>query len=174
MQRSELKIALFQSVREQMSLDEDSVHGPDHWMQVVSNGRLLAQKTGADPIVVRLFALFHDARRLDEWEDPEHGFRGGELARAWCGVRYELDARRLDLLVRACRVHASAQSPTGDLTVDTCIDADRLDLSRVGIMPDPGRLLTEPARILAQRALNEGVSLECYRTYLLKVANLVG
>lgn len=162
-------MVLLQAVREQMSLDRDSVHGPSHWMQVASNGQLLAQKTGADPIVVRLFALFHDARRLDEWEDPEHGFRGGELARAWCGVRYELDAHRLDLLIRACRVHTSAQLSTGDSTIDTCIDADRLDLGRVGIMPDPRRLLTEPARALAQRALNEGVSFRCYGTYLQNV-----
>lgn len=158
--------ALLEAVRDQMSLDLDSVHGPDHWRQVALNGLLLAQETGADPVVVRLFALFHDARRLDEWTDPEHGPRGGELALAWCGVRYELDDRRLGLLVRACRAHTSAQSPTGDVTVDTCIDADRLDLPRVGMMPDPERLLTDPARRLACRALSEGVSLGDYRSYL--------
>lgn len=160
-------MALLHAVRGQMSLDSDSVHGPAHWMQVAFNGRLLARETGADPIVVRLFAFFHDARRLDEWEDPEHGFRGGELARAWRGIRYELDDRRLDLLVCACRVHTSAVSPTDDITVDTCIDADRLDLARVGIMPDPGRLLTDSARAFACRAREEGVQLDDYRSYLL-------
>ena len=158
--------ALLRAGREQMSLDWDSVHGPDHWLQVASNGLLLARETGADPVVVRLFALFHDARRLDEWEDSEHGLRGGELARAWRGIRYELDDHRFDLLVRACREHTSAQSPTGDVTIDTCIDADRLDLPRVGIPPNPARLLTKPAQALARRAQEEGITLDAYRAYL--------
>jgi uncharacterized protein len=32
------------------------------------------------------------------------------------------------------------------VTVATCWDADRLDLGRVGVRPDAGRLCTEPAR----------------------------
>ncbi len=159
--------ALLCAVREQMSLDEDSVHGLDHWRQVAFNGELLARETGADPTVVRLFAIFHDSRRMNECTDPEHGLRGGELARAWRGIRYNLDDRRFELLVRACEVHTSAQSPTGDITVDTCVDADRLDLARVGIMPDPDRMLTEPARVLALHALEGNISLWDYRDYLL-------
>ena len=33
-----------------------------------------------------------------------------------------------------------------DITIQTCWDADRLDLGRVWIIPDPDRLCTEPAR----------------------------
>ena len=34
----------------------------------------------------------------------------------------------------------------GDITVQTCWDADRLDLGRVGIVPQPEKLCTEGAR----------------------------
>lgn len=33
-----------------------------------------------------------------------------------------------------------------DITVQTCWDADRLDLGRVGIRPDPDRLCTSAAK----------------------------
>ena len=157
---------LLQAITDQMSLDRDSVHGPEHWRQVAFNGLLLARTTGADPVVVCLFALFHDARRLNECWDPRHGPRGAALAREWRGARYELDDGRLDLLVRACREHTSARAPTGDPTVDTCLDADRLDLARVGILPDPDRLLTDAARALARRARDEGIPHRGYRAFL--------
>lgn len=158
---------LLRAIKDQMVLvDGETAHGPEHWRQVAFNGLLLARTTGADPVVVRLFALFHDARRFDEWEDPEHGPRGAELAREWRGEKYELDDRRFDLLVRACREHTSAHAPTGDPTVDTCLDADRLDLARVGILPDPDRLLTDAARALARRARDQGVSCIGYREFI--------
>ena len=157
---------LLQAIMDQMRLGRDSVHGPEHWRQVAFNGLLLARTTGADPVVVCLFALFHDARRFVEWEDPGHGPRGAGLAREWRGVRHELDDARFDLLVRACREHTSACVPTGDPTVDTCLDADRLDLVRVGILPDPGRLLTDAARALARRARDERVTHHGYRAFL--------
>ena len=40
---------------------------------------------------------------------------------------------------------------TGDPTIDACFDADRLDLGRVGIIPDPGRLATEKGKELARK-----------------------
>ncbi len=41
---------------------------------------LAAQVDGCDAELVLLFALFHDSQRLNEYEDPEHGLRGGRLA----------------------------------------------------------------------------------------------
>lgn len=162
---------LLQAIVDQMELDcKWTEHGPGHWLQVAVNGLLLARTTGADPAVVRLFALFHDSRRFDEWADPDHGPRGAVLARAWRGVRYELDDARLELLVRACHVHTSAHAPTGDITVDTCLDADRLDLGRVGIRPNPLRVLTDAARDIALRAQNEKLELRNYRGYVQALA----
>ena len=48
-------------------------------------------------------------------------------------------------LETACREHSDGRLH-GDLTVRTCWDADRLDLGRVGIRPDPDRLSTPHAR----------------------------
>jgi hypothetical protein len=52
-----------------------SVHGPSHWRRVEKNGLLLATRTGADPVVVRLFALFHDSCRMNDGSDDGHGGR---------------------------------------------------------------------------------------------------
>ena len=41
----------------------NNCHGSNHWARVEANGLILAQKTGADLVVVRLFGLFHDSRR---------------------------------------------------------------------------------------------------------------
>src|SRR5512141_1377120 len=65
----------------QFPLGPNSIHGPNHWQMVERNGLLLAKETGANEIVVRLFALFHDSRRQNEGTDPDHGHRGAQLAR---------------------------------------------------------------------------------------------
>ncbi|MBR1788152.1 MAG: hypothetical protein IJ762_03025 [Bacteroidaceae bacterium] len=40
---------------------------------------------------------------------------------------------------------------TGNITVDICFDADRLDLTRVGITPNPRRMATSlGARLAAE------------------------
>ena len=58
------------------------LHGLSHWERVGRNGLDLAADTeGADADVVLLFALFHDSMRLNDGHDPEHGHRGGGLAR---------------------------------------------------------------------------------------------
>ena len=41
---------------------------------------------------------------------------------------------------------AAVNGARADITVQTCWDADRLDLGRVGIIPRPDRLCTEEAR----------------------------
>jgi len=55
-------------------------------------------------------------------------------------------------LHQAVLCHTSQQDPTGDITVDTCIDSDRLDLGRIGIAPDPAKLLTPLGK---QKAINK-------------------
>lgn len=120
-------------------------HGLAHWGRVMENGLRLAQRTGADTQVVTLFAVFHDSRRVNEDTDPDHGRRGAELALALRGRLYDLPGAAFELLYRACDLHTDCCSDP-DRTVQTCFDADRLDLGRVGITPDPGRLCTKAAR----------------------------
>lgn len=57
----------------------------------------------------------------------------------------DLDKDEFALLVAAMEGHISGRRHD-DVTVCTCWDADRLDLARVGISPDPGRLCTAAAR----------------------------
>ncbi len=122
-------------------------HGVAHWARVCDNGLRLAEATGADCEVVMLFALFHDARRVNEHWDEGHGGRGGELARSLRGSLVHLDDAKFELLYEACRLHTDGHT-TGDPTLLACWDADRLDLGRVGITPDPRRLCTNAAREL--------------------------
>ena len=51
----------------------------------------------------------------------------------------------MDLLQYACDHHSDG-TKTGDVTVLTCWDADRLDLGRVGITPNPRYLCTDAAK----------------------------
>ena len=96
---------------------------------------------------MRLFALFHDARRVNEHIDPAHGQRGGDLARTLRGSLVHLDDARFELLYEACRLHTDGHT-AGDPTLLACWDADRLDLGRVGITPKASLLCTEAARTL--------------------------
>jgi len=122
-------------------------HGVVHWARVLENGLRIAELTAADREVVTLFALFHDSRRINEHRDKDHGLRGGELARSLRGSLIHLDDHQFDLLFEACRLHTDGHS-AGDPTLLACWDADRLDLGRVGITPEPRRLCTDAARDL--------------------------
>lgn len=126
-------------------------HGVAHWARVCENGLRVAETNGADPEVVILFAVFHDARRVNEGHDDGHGLRGGSLARALRGVLVHLDAARFELLFEACALHTDGLID-GDPTLQACWDADRLDLGRVGITPRGSRLCTDGARGLLQWA----------------------
>jgi uncharacterized protein len=122
-------------------------HGVVHWARVFENGVRVAETNGADREVVALFALFHDSRRINQYCDDGHGLRGGEFARSLRGSLVHLDDARFELLFEACRLHTDGHT-TGDPTLLACWDADRLDLGRVGITPDPRRLCTDAAREL--------------------------
>lgn len=142
---------LRREVSEQFRLGEASLHGPAHWTRVELLGVALSAQTGADPGVVRLFALFHDAARVIEDEDPGHGTRGAALvARFHREGKLQLSRRRLALLLEACDGHTD-QVRHPDPTIATCFDADRLDLGRYGISIDPRFLNTEAAKQLLAR-----------------------
>ncbi len=68
---------LIAAILRQYILGLHSLHGISHWARVLENGLKLAGTTGASAQVVQLFAVFHDARRLNEYRDLGHGKRGG-------------------------------------------------------------------------------------------------
>ena len=125
----------------QFQLDPKGFHGVGHWARVMANGRRLSVSTGANERVVCLFAVFHDSCRLNDWDDPEHGLRGAQLAAQRRNYWFEVSDGEMALLWDACSQHTGGRWHD-DVTVQTCWDADRLDLGRVGIEPDPRYLLT--------------------------------
>ncbi|EFK96850.1 conserved hypothetical protein [sediment metagenome] len=140
---------LWEAVISQFPLDINSIHGPRHWKQVEKNGLMLAQETGADETIIKLFSLFHDSRRENEHIDDGHGIRGAELAKSTKGIHFDLPDESFEMLIEACRNHTDGQ-PTSNITIATCWDADRLDLPRVGIKIDPDRMGTAPGKRLAR------------------------
>lgn len=146
------------------------IHGIAHWWRVRHNGLVLAGRTGADRRVVRIFALAHDAFREEDGADPNHGPRAAhwlELVRsddvpaadpACAAVRAAdatLDDAAFESRCEACHRHASARGHDDPMGA-TCFAADRLDLWRVGIMPNPHRMPIGP-EILDERALRDAV-----------------
>jgi uncharacterized protein len=126
-------------------LPRSSVHGPAHWARVRLNGMRIAQASGADWKVVELFAFLHDSQRMNDGADPEHGARAAEYALSRHGVLFDLAPAQLQALVLACRGHTHERFAPS-LTVQACWDADRLDLFRVGILPNRYYLGTPAAR----------------------------
>ena len=137
--------SILDAVLQDYALDRGGIHGLAHWARVMENGLRLAEETGADVEVVRLFALLHDSRRVSDGTDPEHGPRAAEFARTLQGRVFTLSATRFKLLHAACAGHTRGRTHP-DNTVRTCWDADRLDLGRVGITPLPRFLCTQVAR----------------------------
>lgn len=136
---------LVRAIKDQFQINWEGIHGLTHLARVWVNGIHLAEATGASKTVVQLFAVFHDSRRLNESWDPEHGPRGALLAESWRGKYYDLNDEEFDLLFTACSLHTKAKTHV-DKTIQTCFDADRLDLGRVGKIPDPKLLCTEAAK----------------------------
>lgn len=138
---------LWRHLTNQFRCDPRSIHGPSHWRRVEHNGLLIAPKSCANVTVVRLFAVFHDACRVNENRDDGHGARGAALAISLRGVLFDLPDQEFELLHRACTEHTDGQLCT-DATIGTCWDADRLDLGRVGIHPQASFMSTEYGRHL--------------------------
>ena len=129
------------AIIDRYDLHLDGIHGVAHWARVLENGRKLSEKTGANLKVVSLFAVLHDSQRLNDGHDPDHGPRAAEFAKQLNGTVFELNESELNILYRACHGHTHERTHP-DVTIQTCWDSDRLDLGRVGIMPDPNRLCT--------------------------------
>ena len=157
---SELKERL--AIQELSSLDIEAIkqfalkdwelgetHGLSHWQRVERNGIILATSE-VNITVVRLFAYLHDKCRINNSYDVEHGKRAANMIN---GIRHtllkELTDNELELLSKACELHTTTLR-TGNLTIDTCFDADRLDLERVGIIPYPNKMATSKGQYYAK------------------------
>lgn len=132
-------------VLQSFALDLLGPHGLPHWTRTYRNGLLIVPTVpGADLEVVTLFALLHDSQRDNEYDDPEHGVRGARFAqKLHDDGLLPIDGRRLAVLKAAITDHPMGwvMDMSGvakdHLTIQACWDADRLDLGRVGVKPDP-------------------------------------
>jgi uncharacterized protein len=122
----------------QHKISRSSVHGIKHWLRVKKAGGYLCSHTGADYEVVFLFAYLHDIGRVNEESDPEHGQRAAMLIEGlYRDKQVRISQGQLEALTFACRHHNDPSVKSESITIQTCWDADRLDLWRVGITPDP-------------------------------------
>ena len=136
---------ILQGILEEYVLPWGGDHGIAHWARVLENGLRLAEETGANIEVVQLFAILHDSQRVNEGGDPKHGPRAAALALELRGLLFDLPDPAFGLLHRACAGHTHERVHP-NVTIQTCWDADRLDLGRVGISPHPSRLYTDAAK----------------------------
>lgn len=138
---------LVRKVIAEAKLANSPIHGVSHWRMVERNGCYLCQFNEADLKVVRLFALFHDCRRRNDHRDLEHGPRAEKYLRS---IRSEvdLDDERFENLCLACATHTIGTKPENE-TVATCWDSDRLEIGRVGFVPDARFMSNEEAKRIA-------------------------
>lgn len=125
-----------------------SVHGYAHWGRVAENALMVCATEknieSADAVCVA-FAFFHDICRENENRDDGHGARGAQMMAAYRD-KLNLTDSEFELAFEACTKHTDVIKNDGDVLVSACMDADRLDLGRVGKIPDPNFLNTEFAK----------------------------
>ena len=131
-------------------LGDYSVHGVSHWDRVARNAEVLIT-SDVDELVVKAFAYIHDVERVNESDDLQHGPRAALLVEEIrSSVLSFLNDQEIEQLKEACRLH-TLRHRTEDPTVNACFDADRLDLGRVGITPNPDKMATTAGRIVAEK-----------------------
>ena len=135
----------FKWARSQFQIDWRGFHGAPHWARVYNIGQHLAEKEGARADVCELFAFLHDHRRWHEGFDSTHGPMAVDSAKYLRDRFFSIDDAGFDDLCVAMSLHSDGELKH-NITVECCWDSDRLDLWRVGIMPDPRYLCTKTAR----------------------------
>jgi uncharacterized protein len=82
--------------------------------------------------------------RSNEGSDIFHGIESAHFCKEQRHL-ISLDDEEFELLIQAVAKHPMG-GLSKDITVGTCWDADRLDLGRVGILPEKKYLSTAAAR----------------------------
>ena len=138
---------VLEALEQESAFLNSPIHGIQHWQTVERNGHYLANFNMADKAVLSYFAYFHDCMRENEGRDKGHGPRGAVLAMKYRDI-IPLNDIQFKQLTDACKGHTYGTRPEC-ITINTCWDADRLDLGRVGIDPDADYLHNEEAKRIA-------------------------
>jgi uncharacterized protein len=147
-QDRQIIVKALQAVRPQFRLDfRHGIHGVGHWSRVWYHGRMLASALDVNPAILAWFAFLHDSQRDNDGLDRVHGRRAADFAVRLRrqGLIDELAPREFEHLCEAMHTHSDGHL-LAEPAIMACWDADRLDLARAGIRPDPLRLCTEAAR----------------------------
>jgi uncharacterized protein len=139
--------------KKQFVMESSSIHGFDHWEQVLINGLMLSMQHGVDPIVVELFAYLHDCKREEDHGDYEHGDRAADYVMELrsAGELDFLTHMQYSLLWEACRLHHTGVTADDSMTIGVCFDADRIELIRCGITPKSELMSTAMGKRIAQK-----------------------
>lgn len=152
-------------LKSHFKLDIMGLHGLPHWARVYKNAQELVemeQARGHAPRldVIHLFSYLHDHERQNDDEDYQHGGAAAENALKMRneGRIFKIDDEGFALLCYAMTRHSHGDT-LADITVQICWDADRLDLGRCNIIPDPKYLCTESAKetIMLEKAYARSV-----------------
>lgn len=119
-----------------------NIYGKSHFDNVMRNGMTLLVPL-ANKNVIIAFAYLHDVERSNDANDRLHGEKAALLVDAIKNIYLsEFTEDEISLLKEACKLHGRTHK-TGNITLDICLDADRLDLPRMGIIPTPEQMATE-------------------------------
>ena len=124
-------------IQERFQCDWYGLHGIKHWQTVASHGRVIGklhELNKSNLLIIELFSYLHDSCRQNEGVDSEHGLRAANMAAELNNIFYSLNPSGLNCLSEAIAKH-SLGFVSNDPVIQTCWDADRLDLVRVGIEP---------------------------------------
>jgi uncharacterized protein len=161
---------LWKRISRKKTAASSPIHGLAHWKRVYENGLIIARETGASSDLVELFALFHDSCRLNDGKDPDHGRRAAEWVASMRSDLPDIPEDLFQFLLEALRDHTHVQH-TDNIHIATCWDADRLDLGRVGTIPDPAYMNTEMGRIMSR---NGGFMMETLEQFVERLIGSVG
>jgi uncharacterized protein len=141
------------------------IHGPAHWSRVRRFGALLAEREALPDVArtcIEIFAWVHDLARENDDGGNQHAIDGAvAIDQIVPAVFDEVLPDQMETLRSAIRYHSDGMTAqqafeAGLLpgvawqrellvaTIGCCWDADRLDLPRVGIVPD-ARFMSTPS-----------------------------
>ena len=128
------------------SKNDINIHGFAHSARVDRNAQILAKLYRIKNEVLaalNIFAFYHDLQRYNDGSDIDHGKRASihlKSIRRVSHIGFVSDDL-FEKLCFACENHTTMLR-SGDLFVDICFDADRLDLTRIGTTIDPNMMAT--------------------------------
>lgn len=130
--------------QQKLQIPIDSIHGYNHWKNVEKIGHYIADRNGADKKIISAFAFLHDIGKTVQFAEPGHGEKSVKIIKEIFKKEYlELNDEQYVKLLEAVSKHDKSDAKSDDITIQTCWDADRLDLPRVYILPDKNLLYTE-------------------------------